>query len=80
MPRAARDLRYHPIVINTNGSLITRNLRKPAWRTAVLREWQAHPVTRLPFERAGRVPEPPPEAARGTERALERRARRDPPE
>jgi dTDP-4-amino-4,6-dideoxygalactose transaminase len=47
-------------------------IRKPAWRTAVLRAWQAHPVTRVPFERAGRVPEPPPEAARGTERALER--------
>ncbi len=33
LTRAARDLAYHPILINTNGSAIDRLLRKPAWRT-----------------------------------------------
>jgi MoaA/NifB/PqqE/SkfB family radical SAM enzyme len=33
LTRAARDLDYYPILINTNGSAIDRHLRKPAWRT-----------------------------------------------
>jgi len=33
LTRAARDLRYYPIVINTNGSLVHRKLRQPRWRT-----------------------------------------------
>ena len=33
LTRAARDLDYYPIVVNTNGSLIARNLARPAWRT-----------------------------------------------
>lgn len=33
LTRHARDLSYYPIIINTNGSLIERNLRKPAWST-----------------------------------------------
>lgn len=33
LTRHARDLDYYPIVINTNGSLVERNLRQPAWRT-----------------------------------------------
>lgn len=47
-------------------------IRRPAYRTAVLREWAAHPVTRGPFERAGREPAPPPQATVGTDRALQR--------
>ncbi len=31
--RAARDLRYHPIVVNTNGSIFDRLLTKDAWST-----------------------------------------------
>jgi MoaA/NifB/PqqE/SkfB family radical SAM enzyme len=31
--RAARDLDYYPIVLNTNGSLFHRLLPKPEWRT-----------------------------------------------
>jgi len=31
--RAARDLDYYPIIINTNGSAIDRQLRKPSWRS-----------------------------------------------
>lgn len=31
--RAARDLDYYPIIINTNGSAIDRQLRKDSWRT-----------------------------------------------
>lgn len=31
--RYARDLRYYPIVLNTNGSLLHRLLVKPEWRT-----------------------------------------------
>jgi MoaA/NifB/PqqE/SkfB family radical SAM enzyme len=31
--RAARDLDYYPIAINTNASLFHRQLRRPAWRT-----------------------------------------------
>lgn len=33
LARAAREMNYYPIIINTNGSLVERNLRKPAWRT-----------------------------------------------
>jgi MoaA/NifB/PqqE/SkfB family radical SAM enzyme len=33
LTRAARDLDYYPILINTNGSAVDRHLRKPAWRT-----------------------------------------------
>ena len=33
LTRKARDLAYYPIVINTNASLIPRNLEKPSWRT-----------------------------------------------
>lgn len=33
LTRHARDLGYYPIVVNTNGSLVARNLEKPAWRT-----------------------------------------------
>jgi len=33
LTRAARDLNYYPIIINTNGSMIERNLRKEQWRT-----------------------------------------------
>lgn len=33
LTRAARDLDYYPIIINTNGSAIARLLAKPAWRT-----------------------------------------------
>ena len=31
--RAARDLDYYPITINTNGALLHRQLRRPAWKT-----------------------------------------------
>lgn len=33
LARAARDLAYYPIIVNTNGSMIERRLREPAWRT-----------------------------------------------
>lgn len=33
LTRTARDLSYYPIIINTNGSLVERNLRKPEWAT-----------------------------------------------
>ncbi len=33
LTRAARDLAYDPILINTNGSAVDRLLQKPAWRT-----------------------------------------------
>jgi len=33
LTRAARDLSYYPIIINTNGSTVDRHLRNPAWRT-----------------------------------------------
>ena len=33
LTRAARDLRYFPILINTNGSLVARQLTRPEWRT-----------------------------------------------
>jgi MoaA/NifB/PqqE/SkfB family radical SAM enzyme len=33
LTRAARDLDFYPVLINTNGSAIDRLLRKPAWRT-----------------------------------------------
>jgi MoaA/NifB/PqqE/SkfB family radical SAM enzyme len=33
LARAARDLDYYPIVVNTNGSLLHRLLVQPAWRT-----------------------------------------------
>ncbi len=33
LTREARDLDYYPIVVNTNASLIARNLSKPGWRT-----------------------------------------------
>ena len=33
LSRTARDLRYHPIVVNTNGSLIHKVLRRPHWST-----------------------------------------------
>ena len=33
LTRAARDLNYYPITVNTNGSLIAQNLRKPEWST-----------------------------------------------
>jgi MoaA/NifB/PqqE/SkfB family radical SAM enzyme len=33
LTRAARDLDYYPILINTNGSAVDRHLRNPAWRT-----------------------------------------------
>jgi len=33
LTRAARDLDYYPITINTNGSLVSRRLQSPAWRT-----------------------------------------------
>ncbi|MBE7449033.1 MAG: radical SAM protein [Kofleriaceae bacterium] len=33
LTRAARDLDYYPIIINTNGSTVDRRLRDPAWRT-----------------------------------------------
>lgn len=33
LTRAARDLNYYPIIVNTNGSMIARNLSKPAWRS-----------------------------------------------
>ena len=33
LTRAARDLSYYPIIINTNGSLVHRLLQKEAWRT-----------------------------------------------
>lgn len=33
LTRHARDLAYYPVVVNTNGSLVERNLRKPEWRT-----------------------------------------------
>lgn len=33
LTRAARDLDYYPILINTNGSLFHRLLRKESWRT-----------------------------------------------
>jgi len=33
LTRAARDLDYYPIIINTNGSTIDRLLRKQAWQT-----------------------------------------------
>lgn len=31
--RAARDLDYYPITVNTNGSLFHRQLRRPEWKT-----------------------------------------------
>lgn len=31
--RAARDLHYYPIIINTNGSLLHERLAEPRWRT-----------------------------------------------
>ena len=33
LTRAARDLDYYPIIVNTNGSLIAQNLKKPEWAT-----------------------------------------------
>jgi molybdenum cofactor biosynthesis enzyme MoaA len=33
LTRAARDLQYYPIIVNTNGSLLHRNLAKEEWRT-----------------------------------------------
>ena len=33
LTRAARDLDYYPIIINTNGSTVDRLLRKAKWRT-----------------------------------------------
>ncbi|MBS1150476.1 MAG: radical additional 4Fe4S-binding domain protein [Myxococcaceae bacterium] len=33
LTRAARDLKYFPILINTNGSLVARQLARPEWRT-----------------------------------------------
>jgi MoaA/NifB/PqqE/SkfB family radical SAM enzyme len=33
LTRAARDLNYYPIIINTNGSLVAQNLKKAAWKT-----------------------------------------------
>jgi len=33
LARTARDLRYFPIVVNTNGSVVHRQLREDAWRT-----------------------------------------------
>lgn len=33
LARAARDLDYYPIVVNSNGSLLHRLLVQPAWRT-----------------------------------------------
>ncbi len=33
LTRAARDLDYHPIIINTNGSTVDRLLRRERWRT-----------------------------------------------
>jgi MoaA/NifB/PqqE/SkfB family radical SAM enzyme len=33
LTRHAYELDYWPIVVNTNGSLVERNLKKPAWRT-----------------------------------------------
>lgn len=32
LTRAARDLGYHPIVVNTNASVLHKQLEKPAWR------------------------------------------------
>jgi MoaA/NifB/PqqE/SkfB family radical SAM enzyme len=33
LTRAARDMNYYPIIINTNGSLIERNLKQEKWHT-----------------------------------------------
>ncbi len=33
MARAARDMNYHPIIVNTNGSILHKLLEKDAWRT-----------------------------------------------
>lgn len=33
LSRAARDLHYYPIIVNTNGSLLHRWLKKEAWKT-----------------------------------------------
>jgi len=33
LTRAARDLQYFPILVNTNGSLVARQLARPEWRT-----------------------------------------------
>jgi MoaA/NifB/PqqE/SkfB family radical SAM enzyme len=33
LTRAARDLAYFPLTVNTNGSLVARRLAQPAWRT-----------------------------------------------
>ncbi|MEE9384114.1 MAG: radical SAM protein [Nannocystaceae bacterium] len=33
LTRAARDLAYYPIIINTNASVVHRRLSDPAWRT-----------------------------------------------
>ena len=33
LTRAARDLDYYPITINTNGSTVAQRLRDPAWRS-----------------------------------------------
>lgn len=49
-----------------------RYIGVPAYRTRLFREWRNSPVTRVPFEQAGRTPEPPAGSMAGTERALRR--------
>lgn len=46
-------------------------VRKPAYRTAVFRDWEQHPVVAGPYRAAQRTPEPAG-AMRGTARALRR--------